>query len=938
MKINIILLILLNKLILNYPVNNFLFSVIISIYNSGKYLNDSIGSLLNQTIGFDKNIQVILVNDGSTDNSEEICLRYKNKYNKNIIYIYKENGGLSSARNVGLKYVKGKIVNFLDPDDLWSNNSFKLAKNFFKNNPEIDLVAGRMKFFENRNDYHSLDYKFYKSRVINLNNEYNCIQLSVASCFFRARAIIDKTFVMGVISGEDTRFVNTLLLNKPRMGILKEALYHYRKRQEGNSIVQTAQLTDIFYFTTTIKVHKYLKNLSLILYDKVLPFIQYYIAYDILYRIIAPVYNYLSLPKLIKYKQILMDLLKDIDDNFIIEQKNVGNRIKLYALSKKYSKDLRNNIILQEDKLKYNGRVMIDPSRDNKIIYWKILEIRDNILHLEGKDNCWLQREKYYYFCIIGNKTYFPKYKDLDYYNLRVMSSTAIKGRIIIFDINLENNLDNNIKFYLSYMNNSLEIFPSLGYFSHLPPINNSYYAYQKFIVSYKDKRLYIYNNSDLLKEILEDKYCLELYKLEKQNIISLRRKVIKNSKKHKHREIWIINDRPNKAGDNGEYFFRYLKRKNPLDIDYYYVIRKNCSDYQRLKDLGNILKLGSQKYIFLFLKANKIITSTSNSWADNPFGDDRKYLIDLFHFDLIFLQHGISKDDISYFLNKHAKNFSIIITASKKESNAFLSPKYGYNEENIKLTGFARFDYLNKNKNNANSNKILLIIPTWRMNIKDAISPITYESVHSLNFKNTEFFQFYDNLINSPKLLFTMKKYNYRGVFCLHPSFSLQSVDFRQNSLFDIKDNINYQEMFLNASLLITDYSSIFFDFGYIEKPIVYTQFDYEIYRKIHYKKGYFDYLTNGFGPICYDLECSINAIINEIESGCKIKKKYLRRIKKFFAFHDKNNNERIYKAIKNLSFNSMQDSNKLEKFFFVLNIVFLFKLKLFINYYDKI
>jgi len=61
----------------------FKFSVVISIYNTGKYLDDSIGSLINQTIKFE-NIQVILVNDGSTDETEEICLKYKNKYQKNI--------------------------------------------------------------------------------------------------------------------------------------------------------------------------------------------------------------------------------------------------------------------------------------------------------------------------------------------------------------------------------------------------------------------------------------------------------------------------------------------------------------------------------------------------------------------------------------------------------------------------------------------------------------------------------------------------------------------------------------------------------------------------------------------------------------------------------------------------------------------------------------
>lgn len=67
------------------PVKCYIISVIIPIYNTARYLDESIGSILNQTIGLD-NIQLILVNDGSTDNTEEICLKYQNLYSQNIFY------------------------------------------------------------------------------------------------------------------------------------------------------------------------------------------------------------------------------------------------------------------------------------------------------------------------------------------------------------------------------------------------------------------------------------------------------------------------------------------------------------------------------------------------------------------------------------------------------------------------------------------------------------------------------------------------------------------------------------------------------------------------------------------------------------------------------------------------------------------------------------
>ena len=101
-------------------------SIIITLYNSEAYVEDVINSITKQTIGFE-NIQLILVNDGSKDNSEEICLKYKNIYN-NIVYIKQENKGVSAARNTGLKHIKGKYVNFIDSDDKWEKDVFKKLK------------------------------------------------------------------------------------------------------------------------------------------------------------------------------------------------------------------------------------------------------------------------------------------------------------------------------------------------------------------------------------------------------------------------------------------------------------------------------------------------------------------------------------------------------------------------------------------------------------------------------------------------------------------------------------------------------------------------------------------------------------------------------------------------------------------------------------------
>ena len=122
-------------------------SVIIPIYNVEKYLEETLKSVIEQTLGFENNIEMILVNDGSPDNSEEICLRYKEKYPENIVYIKQKNGGVSSARNTGAKVAKGEYINFLDSDDILSKNAYKRAVELLDQNKDVNIATLRIKFF-----------------------------------------------------------------------------------------------------------------------------------------------------------------------------------------------------------------------------------------------------------------------------------------------------------------------------------------------------------------------------------------------------------------------------------------------------------------------------------------------------------------------------------------------------------------------------------------------------------------------------------------------------------------------------------------------------------------------------------------------------------------------------------------------------------------------
>ena len=230
---------------------------------------------------------------------------------------------------------------------------------------------------------------------------------------------------------------------------------------------------------------------------------------------------------------------------------------------------------------------------DKNILIWRIFYLKNNIIHLEGKDNFILPHEKYFYFCKLGKKIIYPEYFYYSGYDLITMYGKINKGRIVVFDIKLENINSQTLEFFISFNDYNVEIFPSLGWFIPISNTLNGYYSSEEYIVSLNDRRFKIYKYNESLRISLEKNNIAELKKLKKFNIIQLRNNYFKygHNKRDNKTEVWIINDKKNIAGDNGEFFFRYLKTISPKNIKYYFTINKNSSDYKRLEPLGNILE-----------------------------------------------------------------------------------------------------------------------------------------------------------------------------------------------------------------------------------------------------------------------------------------------------------------------------------------------------------
>ena len=191
--------------------------------------------------------------------------------------------------------------------------------------------------------------------------------------------------------------------------------------------------------------------------------------------------------------------------------------------------------------------------------------------------------------------------------------------------------------------------------------------------------------------------------------------------------------------------------------------------------------------------------------------------------------------------------------------------------------------------------------MPTWRKNLTLPENASTGISPYNPTFKESNYYKFYNGLINDNRLIECMKKNSCKGIFVLHPSHISQKDDFVGNEIVEIKKGyVEYQELFNRGSLMVTDYSSVAIDFAYLKKPVVYSQFDKDEFFEGHlYTEGYYDYNTDGFGYVCEDYNETIEQIVTVIESGFKMDEIYEERVDSFFEFTDTNNCERVYNAI---------------------------------------
>ena len=213
-------------------------SVIVPIYNVEKYLEKCINSLLSQTL---EDIQIILVNDGSKDNSGTIAKKYAGRNKDKVIYVEKENGGLSDARNYGLKYATGDFVAFLDSDDYIEKNAYEEMYN---------------KAIEENADYVECDFIWEYPNKAKIDQQYKYQNKKEMLSFVRVVAwnkLIKRSLIIEHnlefpkgLRYEDVEFTYKLIPYINKFAYVDKPFIHYVQREGSIANVQNERTAEIF--------------------------------------------------------------------------------------------------------------------------------------------------------------------------------------------------------------------------------------------------------------------------------------------------------------------------------------------------------------------------------------------------------------------------------------------------------------------------------------------------------------------------------------------------------------------------------------------------------------------------------------------------------------------------------------------------------------------
>jgi len=831
------------------------YSVVSAVYNVAPYLDDYFRSLTRQTLDFRRHLELILVDDGSTDDSAATIRRWQRKYPDNIRYVHQENGGQASARNLGIDHASGAWVTFIDPDDFVDRHYFAAVERAIATAPVAPgMVSCNFIVFHERGrrfeDSHPLRYRFEKGDVaVDFAAPTRHVQLSVNSAFFELALLhADPALRMDPRirpSFEDAHFANRYLATSPRKTalFLASAKYCYRKRAAGNSSLDGA-MRDPRRFTDALEFGS-LDLLRRLGADGPAPLhVQRAVLYDYIW--------------LLRRMLAAQDALACLDD---------AGRTRFWSLTEAIFACIDADTILGFDlagawfqhKLGMLHTFGKAPPGFQSV-YVDAADARQGLLRLR------------YFTAAVGFEAFLVDGRDVPPVAATVREH-ALAGRPFIREriVWIALPLTGDLTVRLDVADTQLVM---AGARQPVLAAGDIWKHFGQHSAGLPKPRRGMPLRARLLRALAA--------------IPAIARR---------DRDAWLLMDRDTGADDNAEHLYRYLRTEHP-HIPAHFVLRRNAADWERLSAEGfRLVGFGSLRHKLLWLNCRHLVSSHADGYVVDFLPP--KWYGDRVRHRFTFLQHGVGHNDLSAWLN--AKRIDCFVAVSQREADAYAGPsRYKFSTREVALTGQPRHDRLLAIGTPAE--RVIVVMPTWRQSLAGAAAGKGARRHLNPSFAGSAYFRQWRDFLCSPALQSLLDRTGYRLLFHPHPNI------LPYLHLFALPPHIglapsgqSLQTLFLSARAMVTDYSSVAFEMALLNKPVLYFQFDAgHVFGGGHTTgRDYFDFASDGFGPVCADLPGALAALGGLLDADCAMPPEYAQRAEAFFAHRDGRNCERVVAAI---------------------------------------
>jgi glycosyltransferase involved in cell wall biosynthesis/CDP-glycerol glycerophosphotransferase (TagB/SpsB family) len=831
------------------------FSVVTAMYNAAPWLEEYFQSLVRQSIGFEQALEIILVDDGSTDSSPALAASWAARYPGNITCLSQEHAGPAAARNLGLGHARGEWLTFIDADDFVHDRYFAVVAAFLASFPDFDgaiLSCLPIAFNEADGGFSNkdpLNYKYVQEKSLVDIEEYpEFVQLSVANCFFRADVLRESGLTCpdrSQPSFAEGHFLYSFFLasGRTKVAFLRKAVYFRRECVSPASLNNAGwerreKYRDQILFGYIDLVRRARKKLG-----RVPPYVQYAIvreSQDYMDRMLDGTLPYDFTPEEGKdFFALMRSLFMSIEVEHILFS-------RLPTLS------WRTRIALLRA---FKGVTAAGP-----LLVQAIAPDRKSLLLARYGAG----EEKYEGRAAQGDEIVLPLWEKR--VSLNFLGEDLGVTRYLWFPLELEK---------------------TVGFFGG-------------------DQALPLLCRDELFEQACGREILAAFYlppETLPERIQDLQTRARSEEARAVYENCWILADRIDRADDNAEHFYRYLAGLPDVAGKIFFVLKKETDDWERLEKEGfRLLRHGSEDHFTALCNAQWIISSHVHRPVFDPL--QLKSRFGLPEYKIAFLPHGITQGDVSKWLDPMPVDLFVLTGAPEHES--VLRGKSRYMERELRLTGFPRQDSLLALKRKRRPlARMVLLCPTWRDSL---CNPHTHESpdaAEAAMFMASDYFKAWNALVQDEEFADLAEQYGYRALFFPHPYVS------RNLGLFSYSRRVlprtyrqtpSVQALLAETDLLVTDYSSMAFEISLLGTPVAYYHFAETppFFSSHTYSRGYFDYRRDGFGPVFSTLEDLRTHLAKMFAGGCAREPVYTARAEKFFPFRDGKNCSRVYAALR--------------------------------------